>query len=85
MTRPIVGRVFYGCLSGHCGVPFASKPAPTLDLHAPQIPCGSGLAREGAATVYQIAAAPNAATIRRNSGASPSIRTCKPSISRREG
>ncbi|PVZ53560.1 hypothetical protein C9422_27305 [Pseudomonas sp. B1(2018)] len=78
-----------GFFMGACldigGVPFASKPAPTLDLHAPQAPCGSGLAREGAATVYQIAAAPNAATIRCNSGASPSIRTCNPSISRREG
>jgi len=28
--------------------PFASKPAPTFDPDAPQIPCGSGLAREGA-------------------------------------
>ncbi|RBC00261.1 hypothetical protein C3E97_017705 [Pseudomonas sp. MWU12-2115] len=26
---------------------FASKPAPTLDLWRSQIPCGSGLAREG--------------------------------------
>ncbi|TFB32190.1 hypothetical protein E3W21_29895 [Pseudomonas sp. F01002] len=35
--------------------PFAGKPAPTLDLCTPQIPCGSGgatirLAREGAGT-----------------------------------
>ncbi|RON52661.1 BatD family protein [Pseudomonas frederiksbergensis] len=29
-------------------VAFASKPAPTLDLRTPQIPCGSGLAREEA-------------------------------------
>ncbi|AFY20018.1 BatD family protein [Pseudomonas sp. UW4] len=30
---------------------FASKPAPTLDLCAPPIPCGSGLAREWARTL----------------------------------
>ncbi|WP_447802690.1 hypothetical protein [Pseudomonas serbica] len=30
---------------------FASKPAPTFDLCAPQIPCGSGLARESARSV----------------------------------
>ncbi|PCM51596.1 hypothetical protein CP335_00770 [Pseudomonas fluorescens] len=30
--------------------PFASKPAPTKDLCRSQIPCGSGLAREGVPT-----------------------------------
>jgi hypothetical protein len=38
-----------------CGVwtgPFAGKPAPTLNLRHTEIKCGSGLAREGADSVY---------------------------------
>ncbi|KAA0982100.1 hypothetical protein FQ187_16815 [Pseudomonas sp. ANT_J28] len=30
--------------------PFAGKPAPTLDLCTPQIPCGSELARDEASS-----------------------------------
>ncbi|EJN19679.1 hypothetical protein PMI36_04771 [Pseudomonas sp. GM79] len=39
-------------------IAFASKPAPTVDLRcshilcSPQIPCGSGLAREGSLQPY---------------------------------
>ncbi|PVZ57371.1 hypothetical protein C9422_16895 [Pseudomonas sp. B1(2018)] len=56
------GAFFCGSCGGteslfiDCYNAFASKPAPTRSLCSTQIPCGSGLAREGGHTVT--AAAP---------------------------